>query len=41
MEATSGEFAYNIDLSPDKEEENKLGEGSYGIVYKIYRKTDG
>jgi len=37
MERSSGEEAYNIDLSED----NMLGEGTYGQVYKIYRKIDG
>jgi serine/threonine protein kinase len=37
MEKSSREDAYNIELT----EENKLGEGSYGEVYKIRRKEDG
>jgi serine/threonine protein kinase len=34
--AISGEAAYNIKLT----EENKLGEGQFGKVYKIKRKHD-
>ncbi len=34
--ATSGEKAYSIDLN----EKNKLGEGSYGAVYKIHTKDN-
>ena len=37
MEKSSKEDAYDIDLK----DENLLGEGSYGQVYKIVRKTDG
>jgi len=34
---TSGEHAYDINLS----EENLIGEGSYGNVYKIHKKDEG
>ena len=37
MEKSSIADAYNIDFA----EENKLGEGSFGQVYKISRKSDG
>ena len=37
MEGAPRESAYNIKLT----DENKLGEGSYGQVYKILRKSDG
>ena len=37
MENSSSEDAYNIELIDD----NLLGEGSYGQVYKIKRKIDG
>lgn len=37
MEESSKEEAYVMDLK----DENLLGEGSYGQVYKILRKNDG
>ena len=37
MEKSSSEDAYNMELT----QENWLGEGSYGEVYKIKRKIDG
>jgi serine/threonine protein kinase len=35
-QATSGEKAYKIKLTAEK----KLGEGAYGVVYKIKGKND-
>ncbi len=36
MEEAKGESAYNIELT----EENMLGAGTYGVVYKINRRID-
>ena len=37
MEKSSSQDAYTIDFS----QQNKLGEGSFGDVFKIKRKIDG
>ncbi len=37
MEKASSETSYNMDLT----DQNLLGEGAYGWVYKIQRKNDG
>ena len=37
MEGAPRESAYNMELTED----NLLGEGSFGQVYKIQRKSDG